>query len=183
MKQSNSPGTPLVLAICLACSINLAGCRENGNSASQISPATSAAAAPISNPGQSQAVLVGATSNGSDPVDPNAASDGSGVGDEEPARTPVSVFLKNGRATNSTPRVFHVPPGIDILLDISTLDENSDKATVEKPSGVPVSVIKLTGIRETDRVIAALAAGESYTVRLEPGGTTIRIAADAEPGP
>jgi hypothetical protein len=116
-------------------------------------------------------------------TEPTAAAanpNGAGTGDEQPARTGVKIGLKNGGLTQSTPRKVHVPSYIPVELDIAvadsqtynlvvTADGRNRAVTYDKPGAY-----KLT--------IAGLRSNATATVVLG-GSETVKITADANPGP
>ncbi|MGH2907288.1 MAG: hypothetical protein ACRDKI_11045 [Solirubrobacterales bacterium] len=103
-----------------------------------------------------------------------------GAGDEEAARTPVAIGLKNGGLTKRTAKVVHVPSFIAIELDIDVADAKSyslaidygsthRSVTYDKPGSYKLMV---EGRRPGKTVTIALLNGEQVTVK-----------ADADPGP
>jgi hypothetical protein len=97
-----------------------------------------------------------------------------GAGDEVPAR---SLTLLTGRGGRITPRVVRVAPFISVRVELRSADG--------KRYSLSIGGKRLTaggGVASQATTLDGLRAGKSYVGRSGDGGT-IRIEANAEPGP
>ncbi|MGK2877475.1 MAG: hypothetical protein ACSLFF_02685 [Solirubrobacterales bacterium] len=102
-----------------------------------------------------------------------------GPATEEADLAPVDLQLADGGFAADTPRTFHVPSGFLIVVSAKNTDDKTIRLSVMARSIAQTFKIP-TG--ETQKItIASLDAGE--TAKLISGRATIKIAADAEPGP
>ncbi|MFN2616846.1 MAG: hypothetical protein ABR581_06945 [Thermoleophilaceae bacterium] len=98
-----------------------------------------------------------------------------GAGDEQPARVPASFTGRGGRIS---PRTVHVPPYISVLVRLRSVDGLPYRlrfpgATIV--AGVPH--------RKDSTTMDGLRPGSSVRGVSLPGGSAVRVVADAEPGP
>jgi hypothetical protein len=88
------------------------------------------------------------------------------------------VRLVGGTFAPSTPRTIHVPAGFMVIVTAST-DGSRARMSVLSPSTAQTFSIRAN---DTLRItLDSLRPGAS--AKLAAGGRTVRIAADAEPGP
>lgn len=102
------------------------------------------------------------------------------VGDEEAARTPVTMTVAGNRFTAGTARNVHVPSFIAIELDVTVEGPNSKTLLVTRPGGAQKTFTFPGGERST-RQIEGLRPGRSLIVAI--GRDRVTVVADAEPGP
>jgi hypothetical protein len=97
-----------------------------------------------------------------------------GAGDEQPARVPASF---TGRGGNVSPRTVHVPPYIAVLVELRSSDGRSYALRF------PGAAVRVAAARRTDSALLnGLRPGRSVS-GTQAGGGTVRIVANAEPGP
>jgi hypothetical protein len=169
----------------------LAGCGENDNAGPSVLPGQDRIEVTpgTGGTGDSVSAATGATS-GAPSVDeeagrggrgPDAAAPGqSGAGDEEAARAPVDVSVRDSAFTGSTTRRVHVPAFFPIELTVeveSSADEklkifNNEEGGTFRFRGGSKRVMPLGGLRP----------GRTYVITTSKG-QKVRIVADAEPGP
>lgn len=107
----------------------------------------------------------------SDPVTANA-SEGRDL-------APVDLELDNGGFASKTPKTFHVPSGFLVLVTAKNVSDATIRLSISAPS---LAQTWKVGPGRTQTVTLA-SIGEGESARMISGGQTIRIAADAEPGP
>lgn len=158
-------------AVAVSAVLLLAGCGEvapNGGDQSAprdlsgaISP-TASAAAPTAEPG----------ANG--PAEERGRSDGAPTD-----FAPVDISLKDGGFAKSTPRVFHVPAGFMIILRVVADEQGPYRLSVISPS--TAQTFKVSPKQTLRLTIDSLRSDQVAKIMLS--GRTVRVAADAEPGP
>jgi len=92
---------------------------------------------------------------------------------------PVDVELAGGSFAKGTPKTIHIPSGFIIVVSARADDSATYKLSVTSPSAAQTFTIKPKG--EQKITLDALREGES--AKLIVGDRTVKIAADAEPGP
>jgi hypothetical protein len=98
-----------------------------------------------------------------------------GAGDEQPARVPASF---SGRAGRISPRTVHVPPYIAVRVELRSGDGRSYGLRF------PGALLRAGGGRSTDSAtLSGLRPGKSVSGTPVGGSSSVRIVADAEPGP
>lgn len=99
----------------------------------------------------------------------------------EPARMALTINLKNGKFTSTTPTNLLVPTEIDVELDVYVQDNRRYTLTVVKAKGGGTESPIFPKKGYYTFPIGAMAEGQVATVKL--GDETIKIKAGAEPGP
>jgi hypothetical protein len=92
---------------------------------------------------------------------------------------PVDVELDNGGFASSTPKTFHVPSGFLVLVTARNVSDAKIRLSISAPS---LAQTWKLGPGKTQTITLA-SIGEGQTAKMISGGQTIKIAADAEPGP
>lgn len=101
-------------------------------------------------------------------------------GDEEGARTPVSITIKNGAFVGDTATRVHVPSFIAVELDVSVRDSREYQLDISR-GGSDVAIVEVVKPGSRTIQLEGLRPGKTWTVRL--GGEKLVVVADAEPGP
>lgn len=91
---------------------------------------------------------------------------------------PVDVKLANGTFTKSTPSTIHVPAG---FLLIVTAKNSGEKVQLSVQSPSTAQTFKIAAGGSLRITLDSLESGES--AKLMAGGRTVKVSADAEPGP
>jgi len=130
-------------------------------------------------PAGAAAADTGGTSPNNSPNSGGTTPNESGAGDEQAASSPVQIGLEGGKFTSSTPSVVHVPPFIQIALEIDAKDGRGYSLSVVSGKQTSVHIVKQAG--STTVPLEGLRPGHSLTVKL--GTASIKVSADAEPGP
>jgi hypothetical protein len=170
MRMSSSHTHKAVIAAGVAAvALALAGCGDNGTTAGS----TGATAKVNSPPATASTGSTGGaqTKSGSGGSTPATAT--------EPDVVPVDVRLKNGKFAPSTPSAFHVPTNFLIIVSVKSDGAGPYMLSVQGPS--IAQTFKIASNDQQNISIDALSSGESAKLML--GGQTVKIKADAEPGP
>jgi hypothetical protein len=156
MSNSCIHKTFFAVAVALAIGV-LSGCGSDNQP-----PAQEATAPPAS----------AATSEPEQGSEPTTAPEGKDL-------APVDVELDDGGFAESTPPAFHVPSGFLVLITAKNASGEQIRLSVSAPSLAQTFKI---GPGKTETItLASIGAGES--AKMISGGKTIKIVADAEPGP
>jgi hypothetical protein len=91
----------------------------------------------------------------------------------------VDLELDNGGFAKNTPPAFHVPSGFLVLITAKNVSDEKIRLSVSAPS---LAQTFLIGPGKTETITLA-SIGADETAKMISGGKTIKIAADAEPGP
>jgi hypothetical protein len=91
----------------------------------------------------------------------------------------VDLELDNGGFASSTPKTFHVPSGFLVLVTARNVSDAKIRLSISAPSLAQTWKI---GPGRTQTITLA-SIGEGQSAKMISGGQTIKIAADAEPGP
>ncbi|MBJ7355458.1 MAG: hypothetical protein JHC98_11600 [Thermoleophilaceae bacterium] len=113
---------------------------------------------------------------------PSAATQGatgSTAAQEGTDLAPVDVALDDGGFAGSTPPEYHVPSGFLVLITAKNVSDARIRLSVSAPS--LAQTFKIAPGRTQTITLASIGAGES--AKMISGGKTIKIVADAEPGP
>ena len=92
---------------------------------------------------------------------------------------PVDLELDDGGFARSTPKTFHVPSGFLVLITAKNVSDAKIRLSVSAPS---LAQTFLIGPGKTETITLA-SIGEGESAKMISGGKTIKIDADAEPGP
>lgn len=92
---------------------------------------------------------------------------------------PVDVALKNGGFAKSTPKTIHVPSDFLVLITVTADGKGPYSLSVLSPSTAQTYKIASNGTQKITQ--DGLAAGKQ--IKLMLGGETVRVVADADPGP
>jgi hypothetical protein len=98
---------------------------------------------------------------------------------EEADVAPVDLTLEDGGFARSTPKVFHVPSGFIVVIAARNASDAKIRLSVSSPT--TAQTFKVSPGKTQSISLASIGAKDS--AKLISGGRTIRIAADAEPGP
>lgn len=122
-----------------------------------------------------------ATDRAGSAPEPTAAAEAPAPPDQtsEANTVPVDVTLAGGGFAASTQRTVHVPAGFPITVTARARDDGSYRVRVVPAGAGPVLVVGPRG--EGSVVLRPLALNRS--LRLVVGGDSIKVVADAEPGP
>lgn len=175
-----------VLIVCAlaALAFVISGCGDAAETGANGAGGTSDGATAVTNtaaPDTAATGAAGATNSPSEQsggVSPNE-SQGS-VGDEEGARTPVSITIKNGAFTGDTATRVHVPSFIAVELDVSVRDSRDYRLDISR-GGSDVAIVEVVQPGSKAIQLEGLRPGKTWTVRL--GSEKLVVVADAEPGP
>lgn len=92
---------------------------------------------------------------------------------------PVDVELNDGGFASSTPPEYHVPSGFLVLITAKNRSDAKIRLSVSAPS--LAQTFKIAPGKTQTITLASIGEGES--AKMISGGKTIKIVADAEPGP
>lgn len=92
---------------------------------------------------------------------------------------PVDVALEDGTFASSTPKTIHVPSDFLVLIDVKADDGGPYELSVLSPSSAQTLKIPSNSTQKITQ--DGLAPGKQ--IKLMLAGKTVRIVADAEPGP
>lgn len=105
--------------------------------------------------------------------------DGASPAPEGQDLAPVDIELDDGGFAKSTPPAFHVPSGFLVLITAKNVSEKKIRLSVSAPS---LAQTFLIGAGKTETITLA-SIGADQSAKMISGGKTIKIVADAEPGP
>lgn len=152
----------LILALCCAALATATGCGSE-----PLAPA----------PAQAPSTTAEVTGDGATPASSGTASPAEQT--SEANLVPVEIELKDGRFAPGTPRTVHVPSDFLVLITARTDSEGPYQLSVISPSTAQTFKIP-SG--ETQRITQdGLAPGG--VIKLMLGKQTVKVVADAEPGP
>ena len=152
----------LTLVLCCAALVAAAGCGSE-----PLPPA----------PAQAPSATAEATDGGATPSSAGTASPAEPT--SETNLVPVEIKLEDGRFASGTPRTVHVPSDFLILITASTDSKGPYQLSVISPSTAQTFKIP-SG--ETQRITQdGLKPGG--VIKLMLGKQTVKVVADAEPGP
>lgn len=92
---------------------------------------------------------------------------------------PVDIELEDGSFAKSTPKKIHVPSEFLVLISVTSGDGGPYSLSVLSPSSA--QTFKIASNSSQNITQDGLAAGKQ--IKLMLGGKTVRIVADADPGP
>lgn len=92
---------------------------------------------------------------------------------------PVDVALKNGKFASSTPKVIHIPSDFLVLITVTADNKGPYSLSVLSPSTAQTYKIESGTTQKITQ--DGLAPGKQ--IKLMLGDKTVRVVADAEPGP
>jgi hypothetical protein len=113
------------------------------------------------------------------PAGPSSEAPEADTAPEGKDLAPVDLELDDGGFAKSTPPAFHVPSGFLVLITARNVSDARIRLSVVAPS--LAQTFKIGPGKTQTITIASIGADES--AKMISGGKTIKIAADAEPGP
>lgn len=169
MSNSHRRNTSVLLII-LSLALAVAGCGGD--------PKPSAGQAPEQAPEDLSGSLSGEHS-GSDTVQPAAPENRDDSAPEATDFAPVDVRLEDGSFARNTPSTIHVPSGFMLIVTASADDHGPYKLSFISP--VTAQTFKIKSNATSRLTFEALSEGQ--TAKLVVAGKTVKVKADAEPGP
>jgi hypothetical protein len=170
MSNSSLHKTLLASFVAVVFALAASGCDGNVNNQST----SSAAQAPT--PAQSTAPT---SATAADPTDENGSGGASAKPGTEAQIAPVDVTLAGSGFAASTPKTIHVPSGFLIVVTVKSESTKQLSLGVLAPSMAQTFKIAPKGQQKIS--VDALDAGKS--AKLIVGDETVKVAADADPGP
>lgn len=117
---------------------------------------------------------------------PQTVPDNAGEGTEEPGAppestdfAPVDVDLRDGTFAKGTPKTIHVPSGFIVVITARADDYGTYRLSVLAPSAAQTFKIKPGD--QTKVTLDSMREGQSAKLIVDK--QTVKIAADADPGP
>jgi hypothetical protein len=162
--MSNSRTYRTIFAIVVALAVTIfCGCGSD-------QPAPSAPGSPVP---------TAVTQSAGAPTGDSPATPGDTAAPEGKDLAPVDLELDDGGFAKSTPPAFHVPAGFLVLITARNVSEAKIRLSLSAPS--LAQTFKIGPGKTQTITLASIGAGQS--AKMISGGKTIKIVADAEPGP